>query len=149
MMLRRIIVACLVFFFIGRISNAQTLEELFKSNSRSSFETILKMAKKKNPEAMYYVGLSYEIGQGVKLNYKKAFVWYQRAANAGYQRAQYNLAFLYKYGYGTKKDMIQSYKWFYIAGYMYECDLDAQQMSPDEIKKAKELAMEWEKNHGY
>ncbi len=107
------------------------------------------MAKKGNIEAMYYTALSYEIGNGTNLNYRKAFVWYKKAANLGYPLAQYNLAFMYKYGYGTKKNLILSYKWFYISGHDYECHLDAQQMSLNQIKKAKKLAETWTKKHKY
>jgi len=146
-MIRKSVVVIIILLFTLQIAKSQSMEQLFKNNNKNSFETILKAAKKGNIEAAYYVGLSYEIGQGVKLNYKKAFIWYKKAANAGWNRAQYNLAFLYKYGYGTKKNMIQSYKWFYISGHIYECDLDAQQMSQKEVEKAVAEALEWEQNY--
>ena len=146
-MLRKSAFVIIILLLTLQVAKSQSIEQLFKNNSKNSFETILSLAKKGNIEAMYYVGLSYEIGQGTRLNYKKAFIWYKKAANAGWSRAQYNLAFLYKYGYGTKKNMIQSYKWFYISGHIYECDLDAQQMSEKEVEKAVAEALEWEQNH--
>ncbi len=148
-MVKRAAFFVVIFMLICSTTKAQSIEGLFKNSNKRSFETILNLAKEGNVKAMYYTGLSYEIGCGVKLNYKKAFIWYKRAADAGFLKAMYNLAFLYKYGFGTKKDMIQSYKWFYISGHMYECHLDAQQMSSDEIKKAKLSAEKWLKKHGY
>ncbi len=146
-MLRKSLFVIIIFLLALQVANSQSIEQLFKNNNKNSFETILELAKKGNIEAMYYVALSYEIGQGTTLDYKKAFIWYKKAANAGWSRAQYNLAFLYKYGYGTKKNIVQSYKWFYISGHIYECDLDAQQMSQKEVEKAVAEALEWEQNH--
>ncbi len=146
-MLRKSLFVIIIFLLALQVANSQSIEQLFKNNNKNSFETILELAKKGNIEAMYYVALSYEIGQGTILDYKKAFIWYKKAANAGWSRAQYNLAFLYKYGYGTTKNIVQSYKWFYISGHIYECDLDAQQMSQKEVEKAVAEALEWERNH--
>ena len=46
----------------------------------------------------------YEIGRGVKKDYKKAAEYYQESADKGNADAQHNLALMYKKGKGVKKD---------------------------------------------
>jgi len=138
-----------VFFIIllGSVSQANSIKSLFNKSNSKSFNAILKLAKKGNVKAMYYVGLSYEIGNGTDVNYKKAAKWYKKAAEAGYSKAQYNLAFMYRYGYGVRKNLVESYKWFYILGDKNECYLDVQEMTKSEIRKAIELANKWIREH--
>ncbi len=139
----------LVFFVIllSNFSQANSIKQLLNKSDSRSFSTILKLAKKGNVKAMYYVGLSYEIGNGTDINYKKAAKWYKKAAKAGYSKAQYNLAFMYRYGYGVRKNLVLSYKWFYILGDKNECYLDSQEMTKPEIREAIKLANKWIRKH--
>jgi len=139
----------LIFFIIllGNISQANSIKYLFSKSDSKSFNIILRLAKKGDVKAMYYTGLSYETGNGISINYKKAAEWYKKAAEAGYSKAQYNLAFMYRYGYGVRKNLILSYKWFYILKNENECYLDSQEMTKPEIRKAIKLANEWIRKH--
>ena len=46
-------------------------------------------------EAQHNLGLMYEHGDGVDLDYKKALEWYEKAAEQGHAQAQCNLCLLY------------------------------------------------------
>ena len=50
------------------------------------------------------LGYAYHEGEGVKRNYRRAFVLYKKAARAGEVRAQWNLALCYLCGDGTRRD---------------------------------------------
>lgn len=47
----------------------------------------------------------YSFGYGVKLNYRKARSWLEKAADLNHAEAQYNLGFMYFEGLGVKRDV--------------------------------------------
>ncbi|CAF1290431.1 unnamed protein product [Adineta steineri] len=59
-------------------------------------------------EAEHSLGLCYETGVGVEINYKKAAEWYQRASDHGSAPAANNLGLMYGAGKGVNKDLIKS-----------------------------------------
>ncbi|CAF1228986.1 unnamed protein product [Adineta steineri] len=59
-------------------------------------------------EAEHCLGLYYETGVGVEINYKKAAEWYQRASDHGSETAANNLGLMYGAGKGVNKDLIKS-----------------------------------------
>jgi uncharacterized protein len=63
-------------------------------------------------EAKYNVGVMYEAGQGVAVNYAYATKWYRSAAEAGYKEAKYNLGNMYAKGAGIRQDDVAASKWF-------------------------------------
>lgn len=54
--------------------------------------------------AINAIGTMYELGTGVKQNYKKAFEYYEDAAVKGNTKAYGNVAALFERGLGVKKD---------------------------------------------
>lgn len=62
--------------------------------------------------AMNNLGVAYETGLAVKLDFKEAAKWYRMAADQGDARAQGNLGQLYFDGRGVPFDLEQAYKWF-------------------------------------
>lgn len=54
---------------------------------------------------MCCVGNYYMQGICVDQDYKKAFQWFEKAAQKDIPAAQYNLAILYQYGCGVEKDL--------------------------------------------
>ena len=68
---------------------------------------------KMTPEESYKRGNDYYDGiNGRPLDYKKAVVWYRKAAEQGNVKAQNNLGFCYERGHGVPRDFIQSAGWF-------------------------------------
>ena len=53
---------------------------------------------------MYIIGRMHQYGQGVKIDYKEAFNWYEKAANKNNALAELSLGFLYDSGQGVKQD---------------------------------------------
>ena len=58
------------------------------------------------------LALYYELGIAVEQDYKKAFEWYQKAAEQGHDTAQYELGNHYYYGHGTEKSYIKAFEWY-------------------------------------
>jgi TPR repeat protein len=50
---------------------------------QASIDWFYKSAKKKNPEASYYIGLMYFKGYGLPIDENKAFQWYSTACRHG------------------------------------------------------------------
>lgn len=62
--------------------------------------------------AMNNLGVAYETGLGVKVDFKAAANWYRAAAEQGDALAQANMGQLYFDGRGVAFDLVQAYKWF-------------------------------------
>jgi TPR repeat protein len=58
------------------------------------------------------LGYCYENGIGIKINKRKAFELYQKAADLGNSIAQYNLALMYENGEGVDKNIDQAFYWY-------------------------------------
>ena len=73
----------------------------------------LRQAKTLFPEGLNNhknIGIMYDNGYGVKINHKKANIYYKLAAEQGHMNALYNLALSYGQGQGVKKNYVQSLK---------------------------------------
>ena len=91
----------------------------------------------------------YEEGKGVPLDYAGAVKWYRLAAEQGYAKAQYNLGIIYYKGQvSLRKDNLLAYMWFHLllvngselGGETR--NIAAEEMTPEDISKAKALASE-------
>ena len=89
--------------------------------------------------------------QGVPQNFQDAFKWYEISANHRNSKAQKALGELYEKGEGTTKDYVLAYMWYELYESYdltppseretpYFKDLLKIKMTPDQIKKANELA---------
>lgn len=63
-------------------------------------------------EAQEELGEMYELGKGIKQNYKLATEWYLKAAEQNNVSAQYNLGEMYEKGKGVEKDLSIALKWY-------------------------------------
>jgi len=68
-------------------------------------------AAEQNDKAMNSMGVMYQNGQGVLVDYPEAARWYRKAADLGNASAMYNLATLYDEGRGVPKDPAEARKW--------------------------------------
>lgn len=62
-------------------------------------------ARAGNAEAQYQMGVMYEKGSnGIKMDVKKAFAWFETSARGKYPKAQLKLAQCYEFGHGVTKN---------------------------------------------
>jgi TPR repeat protein len=65
---------------------------------KTMLEELKPLVDNGDPEAMFYVGLLYDNGEGVAQSYQRAMDWYTKAAKLGYAPAQNNLGWIYQKG---------------------------------------------------
>lgn len=67
------------------------------------------------PAAQAFLGGAYELGDGVRRNYRSAAKWYETAAEHGDRLAPGRLASLYERGLGVEADLEEAYFWYRVA----------------------------------
>lgn len=68
-------------------------------DTTKAFEYFSKSAEAGNADAMYYLGLIYESGDGAEMNVKKALEMFEKSRAAGCKSAASNIGNLYHYGH--------------------------------------------------
>ncbi len=112
---------------IGVMPNFESLDPLYSLGSDGDFEKGLAaysekryaqalvewypMAKEKNPQAEYYLGVMYLNGLGLPYDATQGRIWLQRSANRGYDKAQFELGQLYIAGQQIEKNLDQGIRW--------------------------------------
>lgn len=70
-------------------------------------------ADKGDTESQFRLGNIYLNGDGVPIDYKKAFEWYEKAALRGHADAQFSLGLMYDKGHiGIPKNNVNAYAWY-------------------------------------
>ncbi|MBF0296927.1 MAG: sel1 repeat family protein [Magnetococcales bacterium] len=99
--------------------------------------------------AQYDIGTMFLEGLGVEPDPVRAAEWFLLAAHQSDAKAQNNLGILCATGEGMPQNMIQARMWFLLAtrGGLDDArdnlELSAEEMTPDEIDRAEQLAREW------
>tara|TARA_B100000809_G_scaffold193194_1_gene192130 strand:- start:552 stop:1265 length:714 start_codon:yes stop_codon:yes gene_type:complete len=78
----------------------------------SALETERKAAMQGYADAQYYLGVMYDLGDGVAEDDAEAVKWYRMAAEQGYADAQYNLGVKYAEGEGVPENAAEAMKWY-------------------------------------
>ena len=106
------------------------------------------LAEQGDASAQFYLGLSYENGDGVPRDYAIARQWYEKSAAQGDEKAQLYLGLQSAFGQGGPVDLVQAHMWYSLAaenGHLgaavYRTDL-AKQMTPAQIAEAQKRARE-------
>ena len=97
-----------------RLEETKRLEEAKRIREAEQREDAHRLEEAKRIEvaqAQFELGEIYYEGQGVKRDYKKAFEWFQKAAEQGNAQAQYNLSLMYAKGRGVPKDEFKTVLW--------------------------------------
>lgn len=68
------------------------------------------LVRKGHARALFYMGVMYQYGKGVKEDIVEAVKWYRKAADSGYVTAQYQLGLLYQHGKGVAQDYAEAAK---------------------------------------
>lgn len=95
-------------------------------------------------------------GEGVGRDYAVAATWFRAAADAGDPTGQFNLAMMYADGHGVPQDDVQQYLWLTLAAARFSAldfrssalaviarDRVSERMTPEQIRLAERLAIEW------
>lgn len=117
-------------------------------------ERLREKAEKGDAEAQFELGKMYEAGRGgLTKNFTEAERLYRLSAEQGDAFAQASLAILYRFGKGVPRDYVQAYLWFSLAADRTASgehesiaemrDFTASKMTPDQLKEAKRLILEW------
>jgi TPR repeat protein len=159
MMLKRccnlLLAAVFLLAVAGCADHLQAGTSAYKAkNFAAALNELQPLADKGNAEAQLYVGLMYDNGEGVAVDYRQAVLWYTRSAEQGNPTAQYNLGMMYANGLSVPMDGVQALKWFNLAaltGGDPEFANVAKQLSdkltPEQVKEAWALANEWKAQH--
>ncbi len=113
-----------------------------------------KAAEAGHAEAQNNLGWMYANGRGVPRDDQEAVRWYKKAAEAGQTLTQYYLGVRYRDGKGVPQDNVQAHRWFSIAAAtttdkkirgraVRGRDKLVQNMSPQQIAEAEQLASKW------
>lgn len=81
----------------------------------SGLDLVKASAEKGNTRDQYKLGMTYQYGNGVPIDLKKAIKWYRMAAEQGYATAQFNFAAMYSTGEGVPKNNKEAFKWYRMA----------------------------------
>lgn len=88
--------------------------ELMKENKeiKMAIKYLEQAASMNHPYAQYNLAVIYQKGDGVELDFNKAFYYFKQSAEKGFSQAQYNLGMMYYRGDGTQKDDSEAKKWW-------------------------------------
>ncbi len=65
-------------------------------------------AQKRDPEGLFYLGLCFELGYGVKTNLRRAVHCYQASSDLGYHTGTCSLAYCYLNGIGVEENAVKA-----------------------------------------
>ncbi len=131
---RHLLLTLLLLFGLSGVIHAET------------FDQTLEKAQRGDAGAQFYLGMMYELGEGVPENDMEAVKWYRMAAKQGFSMAQNNLADIYGKGGGVPVNKIKSYLWYSLAktnGYRpakQSVEIMKNRMTHEQIAKAQALA---------
>lgn len=103
----RVVIACLI-GVIGLLFSY----DFFVNQPEQKYHAHQKYAELGNAPSQFSMGLNYELGRGVEIDYVKAFEWYTKSAKQGYAKAQNNLGTMYLEGRGTTQDLAKAKYWY-------------------------------------
>ena len=91
------------------------LEAAKAGDFATAIEEFLPLAEKNHAKSQEMLGLIFEQGLGVQINYTKAFKWTQLAAQQGLPDAQNRLGGLYLRGLGVPENRREAMKWYQLS----------------------------------
>ena len=120
-------------------------------NSKTAAKWWILAAQQGHVKALYNLGQTYFLGISAPKNYKIALYWFTLAAQQGHATAQNILGGMYYEGRGVDKNLVYAHMWLKIAASKGNKkaaegrERAAKEMTPAQIEKAQELAVECEK----
>jgi len=140
-----------VYYRIGFMYNRGHFVKKSPTNARRYFDLsidlLLQDADQGDSEAFCDLAFMYNVGDGVTIDREKAYRYYQKAAETGYDRGQYNLGFMYSNGLGVERDKKMAAKWYRLAaeqGHTWaQNNLGLLYDTGEGVESNKEIAVYW------
>lgn len=111
-----------------------------------------KAAERGYRDAWAALAIEYLAGFSVPQDYAEAAKWIRKLADQDEPSYQVELGKMYQKGQGVPQDYVQAYMWFRLAlewgTGTKNLDRIADEMTPEDVSKAKRLAREWLEKHG-
>ena len=102
--------------FGGHPAMAQSWNDVMEwynaGNYSAAFEGFKKNADQGDPDAQYFLGKMYLLGEGIPQDYAEAVRWFRLSADQGHPDAQYNLGLMYRDGLDVPQDYLEARRWF-------------------------------------
>ena len=145
----------------GRLGMMYLTAEGVDRNYSEAFKLCSKAAEKGDKTGLLGLSTCYDGGFGVSADYAKAAEIVRGFAEAGDKYEQRNLGMDYEQGHGITQDFVEAYKWYILAAANEDAtsektikasgldtastmrDRLAQQMTPEQIAEAQQLAREF------
>ncbi len=99
----------IIIIIMGFVSFYVSLEAYAENDS---IETLCLLAEQGDANAQLTLGLMYEKGERVPLDYKEAFKWYRKSAGQGHPTSQFLTGMFYLLGQGVPQHYIVGYAWW-------------------------------------
>lgn len=91
----------------------QSAKSSVDSAENSQLFALMQSASVSNiPSAQFKLGYMYYYGDGVEVDYKKAYSWFEKAAKNEHVEAISWMGYMNMFGYGKEKDYILALLWF-------------------------------------
>lgn len=96
------------------ISHSAIHDAISDARKEKNYAKAIELCKSipEDPFAQYYLGVMYEIGQGVASDPAEAFKWYAKGATQGDADCQYEVGRMCQNGIGTAQDYAEAAKWY-------------------------------------
>ena len=152
--MKKVVIAVIAAMFLssGALADMQAGIDAFTIKKFDvSLKEFTKAAETGDPQAYYYLGLTYSGGFGVKRDLTKALEYFGKAARMGHVLAQKEYGTALAIGDGTEQDVDEGLKWLFIAaragheGARATATRFAKYMRNSVIIKARREAIEWQK----
>lgn len=97
--------------------HADVYRDALAASKRGDHGPLYRLARKNAEQgvalAQFYVGLSFQTGQGVTQDYSEALRWFRKAAEQGHAMAQYTVGLYYGLGQGgVTQDYAEALRWY-------------------------------------
>ena len=122
---------------------AEWFRKSAEQGNANAVEWYRKSAEQGDADTQNNLGIMYENGKGVSLDYAKAMEWYRKSAEQGNAAAQNNLGEMYYYGRGVSRDYVKAAEWYRKSA--EQGDADAQYNLGRMYKIGKGVSLDWNK----
>jgi TPR repeat protein len=120
---------------------------ILEPNHVEAFKWYSEAAKKSHKEAIYHLGLLYEMGLGTSQDYQRAIQLYEQAGQLGSDSAFYQLGHTYHYGSGVDIDSIKAIEYYTLSVELgnpkYQCELGKLYEEGKFVQKNLLEALKW------